>query len=338
MLLIGGYTHYPVGIPAKAGEGVALFREENNTVEKIIPAENPSFLASDGSGGFFALKESDSGLLQHFVPNSSEGSFSSAAKIAFPGAGSCHLCVKDGKTVYVSNYLSGTLSVIGVTDTEMILLQNLEFSGSGPVEKRQEHSHIHSSILSESGHELFVADLGGDKIYRYAVEKDGSLTPFAQQPYILTPAGSGPRHMAWNKNILYVTAELSNEILSIRFDSDGIGSVVSEIQTTAEKGSQILTAHICFSESRNKIYACVRGTDEIVWLVPESDPAVLTLQGRCSSGGKFPRHFLSREREDKIYCANQLSSELTVFDLNAEGVPRLKCAVPMPGAAMVLSV
>lgn len=73
MLLIGGYTHYPVGIPAKAGEGVALFREENNTVEKIIPAENPSFLASDGSGGFFALKESDSGLLQHFVPNSSEG-------------------------------------------------------------------------------------------------------------------------------------------------------------------------------------------------------------------------------------------------------------------------
>ena len=42
MLLIGGYTHYPVGIPAKAGEGVALFREENNTVEKIIPAENPS--------------------------------------------------------------------------------------------------------------------------------------------------------------------------------------------------------------------------------------------------------------------------------------------------------
>ena len=101
MLLIGGYTHYPVGIPAKAGEGVALFREENNTVEKIIPAENPSFLASDGSGGFFALKESDSGLLQHFVPNSSEGSFSSAAKIAFPGAGSCHLCVKDGKTVYV---------------------------------------------------------------------------------------------------------------------------------------------------------------------------------------------------------------------------------------------
>lgn len=144
--------------------------------------------------------------------------------------------------------------------------------------------------------------------------------------------------MAWNKNILYVTAELSNEILSIRFDSDGIGSVVSEIQTTAEKGSQILTAHICFSESRNKIYACVRGTDEIVWLVPESDPAVLTLQGRCSSGGKFPRHFLLSEREDKIYCANQLPSELTVFDLNAEGVPRLKCAVPMPGAAMVLSV
>jgi hypothetical protein len=56
MLLIGGYTHYPVGIPAKAGEGVALFREENNTVEKIIPAENPSFLASDGSGGFFCAE------------------------------------------------------------------------------------------------------------------------------------------------------------------------------------------------------------------------------------------------------------------------------------------
>jgi len=42
----------------------------------------------------------------------------------------------------------------------------MEFSGSGPVEKRQEHSHIHSSILSESGHELFVADLGGDNYFR----------------------------------------------------------------------------------------------------------------------------------------------------------------------------
>lgn len=66
---------------------------------------------------------------------------------------------------------------------------------------------------------------------------------------------------------------------------------------------------------------------------------ILNLAAKAfSSEGKFPRHFLLSEREDKIYCANQLSSELTVFDLNAEGVPRLKCAVPMPGAAMVLSV
>lgn len=50
MLLIGGYTHYPVGIPAKAGEGVALFREENNTVEKIIPAENPSLICTPYTG------------------------------------------------------------------------------------------------------------------------------------------------------------------------------------------------------------------------------------------------------------------------------------------------
>lgn len=67
-------------------------------------------------------------------------------------------------------------------------------------------------------------------------------------------------------------------------------------------------------------------------------PAVLTLQGRAAAEANSRSHFLLREREDKIYCANQLSSELTVFDLNAEGVPRLKCAVPMPGAAMVLSV
>jgi len=47
MLLIGGYTHYPVGIPAKAGEGVALFREVSDSFSAKNPPE-PSEAKKEG--------------------------------------------------------------------------------------------------------------------------------------------------------------------------------------------------------------------------------------------------------------------------------------------------
>lgn len=268
MLLIGEYTEFPAWLPADPGSGIALFNSTEGAeplANTVLSVHNPSFLCADGYGGFYALDEGPQGLLTHFIPDGK--SFYLAEQVAFEAQGSCHLCVSPEHKIYISNYDSGTLTVVSDNNGHLEVIQTLYFHGSGPVKSRQSASHIHSCRLSPNGRELFAADLGGDRLYRFDIQKDGRLNKHIEQPYIQLPGGSGPRHMDFHPNsrFMYISAELSNQIFTLCFNENGVASVVSCISTTECKGPTILTAHLQVSEQYNMLYTCVRGTDEIAW-------------------------------------------------------------------------
>lgn len=227
MLLIGEYTEFPAWLPADPGSGIALFNSTEGAeplANTVLSVHNPSFLCADGYGGFYALDEGPQGLLTHFIPDGK--SFYLAEQVAFEAQGSCHLCVSPEHKIYISNYDSGTLTVVSDNNGHLEVIQTLYFHGSGPVKSRQSASHIHSCRLSPNGRELFAADLGGDRLYRFDIQKDGRLNKHIEQPYIQLPGGSGPRHMDFHPNsrFMYISAELSNQIFTLCFNENGVQS------------------------------------------------------------------------------------------------------------------
>ena len=223
MLLIGEYTEFPAWLPADPGSGIALFNSTEGAepfANTVLSVHNPSFLCADGYGGFYALDEGPQGLLTHFIPDGK--SFYFAEQVAFEAQGSCHLCVSPEHKIYISNYDSGTLTVVSDNNGHLEVIQTLYFHGGGPVKSRQSASHIHSCRLSPNGRELFAADLGGDRLYRFDIQKDGRLNKHIEQPYIQLPGGSGPRHMDFHPNSRFMVSEQYNMLYTCVRGTDEI--------------------------------------------------------------------------------------------------------------------
>ena len=298
----------------------------------LLAVENPSTRQKrEARGGLVRCKKTPEGVCEI------------DASIRFPGSGSCHICF-DPRTAaaYVANYESGSLTAVDCSGEEMRILQELSYCGSGPNPSRQTGPHIHSSWLSPGGGELFAVDLGTDQIYRYLRGADGSLRPNPRQPSIPFPPGSGPRHMAFHHSLpaAYVTAELSNEVFMLRFDLDGVAAIRGSWSTAARQEGMVLTAHLQLSRRYGTLYACVRGTDELVWFSVNPDSGRLDLRGRCPSAGRFPRHFLLDEETGTLLVANQLSGDVCVFRLDAKGnvEPTPVQRIDAPSAAAVMKL
>lgn len=174
------------------------------------------------------------------------------------GASPCHLSGHPDGWIYVSNYGSGTVRAIevdpggGFTGTVV----DLPHEGHGPITDRQEGSHAHFSMVVDDF--LVVADLGTDELRAYPLQ-EGRPEP---RPVITDlPPGTGPRHIARSGNELFVTGELSGEVVAVRWDaSAGRGRVRTHAPAARAKGSHYL-AHIDVVDSR--LIVGVRGSNTI---------------------------------------------------------------------------
>ena len=141
--------------------------------------------------------------------------------------------------------------------------------------------------------------------------------------------------------------------VKIDIDDDGAVSVCGTDQASMDKAVEIikiivtdfeegmvLTAHLQLSRRYGTLYACVRGTDELVWFSVNPDSGRLDLRGRCPSAGRFPRHFLLDEETGTLLVANQLSGDVCVFRLDAKGnvEPTPVQRIDAPSAAAVMKL
>ncbi|MCC8034432.1 MAG: lactonase family protein [Rikenellaceae bacterium] len=149
--------------------------------------------------------------------------------------GLCNIIVSpDGGYIVTSNYGSGSLSVfeIPADGSAGPEIQTVKFTGSGPVAKRQEASHIHCARFCRCGKYIFITDLGGDAIYRYNVSPgsgkyldEATLRVFKMEP------GSGPRHFVFDNEgrFFYLANELTASVTVFSF----VKGEISPIQELA---------------------------------------------------------------------------------------------------------
>ena len=216
------------------GEHLYIYNLDCQTLEFTMRAQaeakNPSY-AFEGLGYIFAVSEVGEGSGAYSFKlggdtDTGELTVDMSADIRQTGADPCFAIVYTGAYIgphlMTADYSGGSVSVFPIRNGQIgERVEQICFEGSGPVEGRQESSHIHQlkAVPNAEGY-ILASDLGADVIRLLKTGKgEGTGTlELTHIEDIECPAGSGPRHMEFSEdgNMLYCIAELSGEVLAYK--------------------------------------------------------------------------------------------------------------------------
>lgn len=289
-------------------------------VVRVVDAAKATFLAlHPAADRLYAVCEQEGGRVTSYNIGA-DCTLGDVRSVRTGGAGPCHVRVHpQGRWLYVANYGDGVLSAVELTEAGDVSDHVLTFahSGSGSLAARQEGPHAHATRISPGGDYLLVTDLGTDEIRAYPLESGRPV----DEPVITTlPAGSGPRHMAGHGSFLYISAELSGEVLVLDWDEDaGRAEVVSQVPAVtmppASADSRYLS-HILYS--RGVVLVASRGTDSISTFRVAEDGARLDLAGQVRTG-TWPRHMAVAG--SNLVVAGERQDALVFHPFTPEGAP-----------------
>ncbi|TLF46347.1 lactonase family protein [Maribacter aurantiacus] len=281
--------------------------------------ENPSFIKfSPDNSILYSVLETDTfedtsgGVIAYELL---DGKLIEKGAMATVGAHPCHIAVSDdGHYLAASSYTGGNATIFSLDDIgglkknpQVIDLQSLDTLKS---------SHTHSAAFTKEG--LFIADLGLDAVKRFSL-KAGKFEP-NNQPSIDLPNGAGPRHFTFGQDgkFLYTINELNSTITV--FERNGSNYSEKETHTTLSHdfNGKSYCADIHLSPDGNFLYGSNRGEQTIVIFKVDQATGSLSLVGRESVHGDWPRNFTLDPTGKYLLVANQKSSNIVVFKRDLE--------------------
>ncbi len=330
-LFVGSLNRAAPYFQGARGKGLAVFGLDEASLRVTLLAEtdevdNPSFLSVCADGKYvytnsevFAWRE---GVVSAYA-------FDRAAGLRYlnkqPALGSitAHNAVtKDGSKLLVVNYGMGeggpdqSLVVFGIGPDGALTapLASAAHRGTGPNRERQERSHAHS-VLELDGGILLVADLGIDRLVRYRLGEDGSLTRLGEQH---AAPGAGPRHMVSDPagRFVFVMNELDSTVASFALGPEGeLAPVDSKpaVPEAAKAGNHC--ADIQISPDGCFIYGTNRGHDSIA--IFAVDGGRLEPIGHVPCGGATPRNLALTPSGSLALSANQNADRVSIFARDA---------------------
>ncbi len=320
VFLVGTYTGkgstgiYPYYFDAKTGAITSMGLPTNTP--------SPSFLAVHPSGKFlYAVNEEGKGSVSAFSIAQGSRALRPLNELPSEGRGPCHITVDHtGRVVIIANYDSGSVvsylvASDGSLDHRVSLMQH---QGAGPDLKRQTGPHAHSVYVSPDNKFVYVADLGLDRIYRYALDATTATLNATAPAYFSVKPGFGPRHIAFSKDqrFAYVINEMASKITVMRLSATGTLTEVSNVSTLpAEFKGESTTAEIELSPSGRFLYASNRGLDSIAVFAVSPEGGLKLLQN-MPTGGATPRHFALTPDGGHLIAANQNGNNMSVFTVD----------------------
>jgi 6-phosphogluconolactonase len=229
---------------------------------------------------------------------------------------------RSGKYLLDANYGGGYVEVYSMAKDGSLDQQTafVQHTGSS-VHARQNKPYAHWFATDPANQFALAADLGTDQIVIYRFDAaTGKLAP-NDPPFTKVVGGMGPRHLVFHPNgrWLYGTAELSNEVVALRWDAGkGRATQFQAVKTLAE-GFKLpsTTAEIAVRADGKFLYASNRGEDSIVVYAIDATTGELSLRQRVSSGGKVPRYFTFDPTNQWFIVSNQDSGNVVVFSVDA---------------------
>jgi 6-phosphogluconolactonase (cycloisomerase 2 family) len=290
-----------------------------NDIKNVL---NSSYLAiSPDEKLIYSVNENDEGAVSVFSFEKGSGALSFINSQLTKGAHPCYIAVDKGRNFIVTaNYTGGSVSYFPLNaEGHIEPLQQLWDMNELMRGNNESVSHIHTTVFSPCGKFLFITDLGLNKIYRFNVETDNSLT-FDTENVTDLPSGSGPRHLAFhpNGNFLYCINEHAGAVTVFNYRNGvltPVQTIVSDITDDARrKGS----ADIHISPDGRFLYASNRANaNNIAVFSINVDDGNLTFVGHQPTG-RHPRNFIISPNGKFLLCANRNSNNIQIFEINQQ--------------------
>lgn len=280
----------------------------------VTPDGRHLYMCNTGTPGgvsAFAVTDRKTGALQLLNYKESKGRGPSYVSVD-----------KSGRVLLDANYGGGyieaySLAKDGSLDAQTAFVQH---QGSSVHPQRQTKPYAHWVHTDPTNQFALVADLGTDHIVVYRLDaSSGKLTP-NNPPSVATPAGTGPRHLAFHPNgkWVYATAELANEVMAFDWDArTGTLTLIQEVKTLDPSFTgESTAAEIAVHANGRFLYASNRGEDSIVVYAIDPANGKLALKQRVSSRGRVPRYFTFDPTNRWLVVANQEGGSLSVFGVD----------------------
>ena len=231
------------------------------------------------------------------------------------GANPCCIGIdKSGDYVAVANYTGGNVAIFEAQDNGDLADSPQVIDHKVLDTSRTSHAHM-ASFLED---ELFVSDLGLDRILKYT-RNNGEFIP-SQQPDLMVAEGSGPRHFVTSQNgkSLYVINELNSTLTFFQKDGDKYYGMATYDTLASDFKGESFCADIHLSPDGKFLYGSNRGENTIVIFKVDETSGKLELIGRESVKGDWPRNFSIDPSGKFLLVANQRSNNIVVFNRDIE--------------------
>ena len=233
-----------------------------------------------------------------------------------------------GAYMMTADYSGGSVSVFPIANGQIgERVEQICFEGSGPVEGRQESSHIHQlkAVPNAEGY-ILASDLGADVI---RLLKTGKGEGTASNPGTLElthvediecPAGSGPRHMEFSADgrMLYCIAELSGEVLVYKVSSKKKPAFKLVQRIQADEVNAGGSADIHMHPSGQWLYTSHRLENDGISIFKVLKDGKLEKIGYAHTG-RHPRNFMITPDGKILVVACRDDRSLQVFRIEPDG-------------------
>lgn len=313
-------------------QGIYVYDYERNTnkftlLQTLPEISAPNFLALHPSGDFLYSvnditdeqgKEQDA--VSAFSIDPSTGMLTLLNQVPSHGGGNCHIELdRKGKFIYVAHYGSGNLSSFKIESDGSIgdILQTIQFTGSS-ITRRQQQSHLHAILVDAGNRFAYAADLGADKVYIFELDATTGMLAPAAVPWVAAVPGSGPRHMAFNRegSLFYLAEELSNTVSVFRISQeDGSLNIEQRLPTLPEEfDGQNTVADIHLTPDGELLFVSNRGHNSLA-IFSVQDDGTLEVAGHEPVQGDHPRNFMVDPKGEFVLVANRNTVNINQFEL-----------------------
>ena len=241
------------------------------------------------------------------------------------GADPCFVLLYDkGRYMMTADYSGGSISAFPIKDNAVgERCANIRFTGNGPVKERQESSHIHQlkELSCKSGKWILASDLGADVIRLVSAQSENNNLNLSHIKDFPCPAGSGPRHMEFNKDNtkLYCIAELSGEVLVYDMDLNGKEPDLNLVQRIqADEVNAGGSADIHIHPSGKWLYTSHRLDNDGICIFSILPDGKLEKTGYTRTG-RHPRNFMITNDGAYLLVACRDDHLIQVYQILSDG-------------------
>jgi 6-phosphogluconolactonase len=326
-LFAGGFTEGDA-----RGFSVFGFDSNNGDLELIAEQDagpSPSYFCfSEKNDLIYTLNEvmefmgEKGGGLTTLKYDRESGRCKKLGELPVPRGGPCYIAESsDGGYLFLANYGSASIAVAKLGETgipERVSHTVLYESDSTNV------SHPHMIQQDPAGKHVYVTDLGLDRVVIYDLDKNTGKLNMIENGIVEVPKGSGPRHFVFSASgeKMYLINELGSTMMVFNVDENGVLKLV-QIMSTLEEGfeGESCCADVSISRDGKYLYGSNRGENTIIVYSINKDGS-LSLAGRSSCGGNWPRNLIIDPSGRFLLAGNQRSDLISVFRINGTtGLP-----------------